>query len=76
MKRRAWADECEARDAITRLAARSPLYGLDVEWTGERTSEAFAVERKYPNGYLVGQGYPDRFWIYTDGRPTVALPIR
>lgn len=74
--KRSWSDEVAASNAISRLAARKPMIGLGLRWTGERTSEAFAVERQEPNAYLVGQGYPDRFWIYTDGTPVTALPVR
>lgn len=67
--KRSWSDECAARDAITRLAARHPMFGLDVRWTGVRESDRFEVERIYPNAYLVGIGYPDRFWISPGGNP-------
>ena len=52
--------ELAAYDAVSRLGERFPLFGLDVRWTGKRTSEAFEVERKVPNAYLAERGYPER----------------
>jgi len=69
--KRSWSDQVAAYSAIADLAARRPLLGLGVRWTGVRTSEAFEIERIEPNAYLVATGCPDRFWVYTDGTPVV-----
>jgi hypothetical protein len=74
--KRSSSDAVAASNAIDRTAARFPMWGLGLRYAGQRTSEAFAVERSVPNAYLVSEGYPERFWIYTDGTPVVPLPIR
>lgn len=67
--KRSWTNQVEASEAIARLAARYPTFGLDVRWTGVRTATSYEVERKVPNAYLVRLGYPDRFKILADGTP-------